>query len=108
MAPRSGRVSRSCVLILTRRPLKKDGDEDYNIHRIILGTHTSNQATDQLMIAEVLLPKPNADIASKEITKVYDEDQQGRSTFSIRGLPRRAWLSKCFPSSNSRRPDYHT
>lgn len=60
------------------RPLKKDGDEDYKIHRIILGTHTSNQATDQLMIAEVLLPKINAESASKEVTKVYDEEQQGK------------------------------
>lgn len=40
---------------------------------MIIGTHTSNQASDQLMIAEVKLPKGS----DKEVTELYDEDRQG-------------------------------
>ena len=31
---------------------------DYTIHRLLLGTHTSGQAQDHLVIASVQIPKP--------------------------------------------------
>ena len=45
---------------------------------MILGTHTSGQAGDQLMIAEVFLPKSPLDMSGKEIAEMYDEDRQGQ------------------------------
>lgn len=51
---------------------------------MILGTHTSGQAGDQLLIAEVLLPKSAVDMAGKEVAELYDEERQG--TLSPPGL----------------------
>ncbi len=51
------------------------------MHRLILGTHTSKQSTDQLMIAEVLLPKSGGEMMGKEVAEMYDEERQGGSTF---------------------------
>lgn len=45
---------------------------------MILGTHTSGQASDQLMIAEVFLPKSGLDMQGQEITDMFDEEKQGR------------------------------
>lgn len=50
-------------------------DEDYTVHRMILGTHTSGQADDHLMIAEVHLPKDG--IEGRDIGELYDEERQG-------------------------------
>ncbi|KAK4685795.1 histone-binding protein RBBP4, partial [Tremellales sp. Uapishka_1] len=50
-------------------------DADYTVHRMILGTHTSGQAPDQLMIAEVFLPKTGVDQTGKEVGDLYDEDR---------------------------------
>ena len=61
-------------------------DADYTVHRIILGTHTSGQAPDHLMIAEVLLPKSPLEIPGKEASDLYDEDRQGWLQ-SIMGAP---------------------
>ena len=47
---------------------------------MLLGTHTSGKGTDQLMIAEVMLPKTATETAGKDITELYDEERQGRST----------------------------
>lgn len=44
---------------------------------MLLGTHTSGQAGDQLMIAEVHLPKGGVDAAGREIAELYDEERQG-------------------------------
>ena len=54
-------------------------DADYTIHRMILGTHTSGQAGDHLMIAEVFLPKSAMDMTRTEVAEMYDEERQGRS-----------------------------
>ncbi|EJT51095.1 H3/H4 histone acetyltransferase [Trichosporon asahii var. asahii CBS 2479] len=51
-------------------------DEDYTVHRMILGTHTSGQADDHLMIAEVHLPKDG--IEGRDIGELYDEERQAR------------------------------
>ncbi|WVW86975.1 histone acetyltransferase type B subunit 2 [Kwoniella bestiolae CBS 10118] len=51
-------------------------DADYTVHRMIIGTHTSGQAKDHLIIAEVLLPKGGMENAGKEVAEMYDEDKQ--------------------------------
>jgi hypothetical protein len=50
---------------------------------MLLGTHTSGKGTDQLMIAEVMLPKTATETAGKDITELYDEERQGVSTYYI-------------------------
>ncbi|ORX37768.1 histone acetyltransferase type B subunit 2 [Kockovaella imperatae] len=47
-------------------------DADYTVQRMILGTHTSSQASDQLLIAEVLLPKAK----DEDVAELYDEEKQ--------------------------------
>lgn len=44
---------------------------------MILGTHTSGQADDHLMVAEVHLPKGGVDAAGRDIAELYDEERQG-------------------------------
>ncbi|KAL7425057.1 Histone acetyltransferase type B subunit 2 [Cryptotrichosporon argae] len=51
-------------------------DADYTVHRMILGTHTSGQSDDHLMIAEVHLPKPGTEAGSKDVADTYDEEKQ--------------------------------
>jgi histone-binding protein RBBP4 len=51
-------------------------DADYTIHRMVLGTHTSGQADDTLMIAEVHLPKGGAESGGRDIAELYDEERQ--------------------------------
>lgn len=43
---------------------------------MILGTHTSGQADDHLMIAEVHLPLSGAEAAGRDISELYDEERQ--------------------------------
>ena len=46
-------------------------DKDFSTHRLLLGTHTSNEAPNYLQIATVQLPKPvTPDTAD------YDEDRE--------------------------------
>ena len=44
---------------------------------MLLGTHTSGKGTDQLMIAEVMLPIVHTQLAGKDLTDLYDEEKQG-------------------------------
>eukprot|EP01038_Epipyxis_sp_PR26KG_P004036 gene4036-5773_t len=46
-------------------------DRDVNIHKLILGTHTSGEEQNYLMIADVLLPLPDADIDARK----YDDER---------------------------------
>lgn len=55
-------------------------DADYTTHRMILGTHTSGQTQDHLMIAEVMLPKSAIDMG-KDVAELYDEEKQGQLPF---------------------------
>ncbi|KAG8529795.1 Histone acetyltransferase type B subunit 2 [Bacidia gigantensis] len=53
-------------------PDKQDmPDKDYSTHRLLLGTHTSNEAQNYLQIAHVQLPKP----VTPE-TADYDEERE--------------------------------
>lgn len=54
-------------------------DTDYTSQRMIIGTHTSGQANDHLIIAEVLLPKKGAEISDKALADLYDEEKQGHT-----------------------------
>ncbi|WWD20256.1 histone acetyltransferase type B subunit 2 [Kwoniella shandongensis] len=51
-------------------------DADYTAHRMIIGTHTSGQANDHLIIAEVRLPKAGVEASGKEVAELYDEEKQ--------------------------------
>lgn len=47
---------------------------------MLLGTHSSGKGVDQLMIAEVMLPKVQGEASGgKDVTALYDEDRQGGS-----------------------------
>jgi histone-binding protein RBBP4 len=52
---------------------------------MILGTHTSGQSDDLLMIAEVILPKGGLEGTGKDVAELYDEEKQGMSN------ARRGW-----------------
>ena len=80
VAPGQGVVSRRTHLDPSAE-LTLNGDSpkdvDYSVHRMILGTHTSNQAGDQLIIAEVLLPKSVPDMNATELADLFDEERHG-------------------------------
>jgi len=46
-------------------------DKDYTVHRLILGTHTSDNDANHLQIATVHLPKPSAEISAEQ----YDDER---------------------------------
>eukprot|EP01147_Barroeca_monosierra_P006473 gene6473-9349_t len=49
----------------------KPEGKDYNVHRIILGTHTSGDEPNHLVIANVQLPTPDAAVDARK----YDEER---------------------------------
>lgn len=51
------------------KDVNKPRDRDVNIHKLLLGTHTSEGETNYLMIADISLPKPDAEI----VAKAYDD-----------------------------------
>lgn len=51
--------------------VRKSPDGDSNIHRLLLGTHTSNTEPNYLMVADVILPTPEAEIDARK----YDDDR---------------------------------
>jgi histone-binding protein RBBP4 len=51
---------------------QKQLDRDVSSHKLLLGTHTSNEEPNYLMVAEVLLPLPETEIDAR----TYD-DQRG-------------------------------
>lgn len=53
-------------------------DREVSSHKLLLGTHTSNEEPNYLMVAEVLLPLPEAEIDAR----TYD-DQRGEVVCSI-------------------------
>lgn len=46
-------------------------DQDFNIHRLVCGTHTSEGAPNYLQIAQVQLPNENAQVDVRK----YDEEK---------------------------------
>ena len=51
------------------KDVNKPSDRDVNIHKLLLGTHTSEDETNYLMIADICLPKADAEI----VAKAYDD-----------------------------------
>ncbi|ORX57400.1 retinoblastoma-binding protein 4 [Hesseltinella vesiculosa] len=48
-------------------------DKDYQIHRMILGTHTNAEEPNYLQIAEVQLPLPSVDIDTRKYDDITNE-----------------------------------
>lgn len=55
-----------------RRP-----DKPYNVHRLLLGTHTSSQAQDYLQIATVHLPKRDESAGAEKLSHANYDDERG-------------------------------
>jgi histone-binding protein RBBP4 len=53
--------------------LSRPPDKEYNVHRMLIGTHTSGNEKNLLQIAAVHLPKPNAELKED----AYDESRGG-------------------------------
>jgi len=54
---------------------RSPADKDYTVHRLLLATHTSGEDNNYLQIAEVHLPKPQADLSLDK----YDDERGGAS-----------------------------
>jgi len=59
-------------MLIVDRP----ADKDYSIHRLILGTHTSDEQ-NHLLIASVQLPNDNVQFDAAQ----YDHDKGGKSAY---------------------------
>jgi histone-binding protein RBBP4 len=51
--------------------VRKSADGETNVHRMLLGTHTSNSEPNYLMVADVILPTPEAEIDARK----YDDER---------------------------------
>jgi histone-binding protein RBBP4 len=51
--------------------VRRSADGESNIHRMLLGTHTSNSEPNYLMVADVTLPTPEAEIDARK----YDDER---------------------------------
>lgn len=71
---------------------------DYTLHRLLLGTHTSGQAQDQLLIAQVAIPK-----AIDGTLQEYDDERGGapQAASSPRAFPEGGWLTWSPPRPSS-------
>lgn len=53
-------------------------DKDYTVQRLLLGTHTSENEPNHLMIAEVTLPKEDVEIDARALGEAWSGAQNGR------------------------------
>ena len=51
--------------------VKRSADGESNIHKLLLGTHTSYSEPNYLMVADVTLPSPEAEIDARK----YDDER---------------------------------
>ena len=51
--------------------VKQSADRETNVHKLLLGTHTSNSEPNYLMVADVTLPSPEAEIDARK----YDDER---------------------------------
>lgn len=54
----------------------RSAGDDYSVHKLLLGTHTSGSEQNHLMIAEVRLPLEDTEIDARK----YDDETQGTSS----------------------------
>jgi hypothetical protein len=52
---------------------RRSAGDDFSVHKLLLGTHTSGAEQNHLMIAEVRLPLEDTEIDARK----YDEESQG-------------------------------
>lgn len=71
MVPGQARVGRLTRCLLHRTYGGSVSDKDYSTHRLLIGTHTSNEAQNYLQIAHVQLPKPVTPDSAD-----YDEERE--------------------------------
>lgn len=60
-------------MIIKCRP----ADKDYTVHRMLMGTHTSDNDNNYVQIATVHLPKPQSELNLEK----YDDERGGMSSF---------------------------
>lgn len=59
--------------------------DDYSVHKLLLGTHTSGAEQNHLMVAEVRLPLEDTEIDARK----YDDESQGKAVLSrVAGISR--------------------
>jgi histone-binding protein RBBP4 len=68
--------------------VKQSADRETNVHKLLLGTHTSNSEPNYLMVADVTLPSPEAEIDARK----YD-DERGEVVSVLRELYAVLWVS---------------
>jgi histone-binding protein RBBP4 len=68
--------------------VKQSADRETNVHKLLLGTHTSNSEPNYLMVADVTLPSPEAEIDARK----YD-DERGEVVSILPGLYAVLWVS---------------
>jgi histone-binding protein RBBP4 len=60
------------LLVCPRACSDRPEGKDFEVHKLILGTHTSNSEPNYLMIAEVTLPSPDAEVDARK----YDDEKK--------------------------------
>lgn len=65
-------------------------DKDYTTQRLLLGTHTSDNEANHLMIAEVVLPKEDVDLDVRDLGETWANVSSGSSVRkpTIKGIER--------------------
>lgn len=64
-----------CSLLPTHSPAcSRPEGKGYNVHRLVLGTHTSADEPNHLLIADVHLPREDAQVDARK----YDDEKGGR------------------------------
>jgi len=51
--------------------VSRPADKEVSVHKLLLGTHTSGDEQNYLMVADVVLPSPEAEIDARK----YDDDK---------------------------------
>lgn len=86
---RSEKTDPSCSILPARyRP----ADKDYTVHRMLIGTHTSDNDNNYVQIATVHLPKPDSELNLEK----YD-DERGGEPGSVAQLAQRLLMRAFLP-----------
>jgi hypothetical protein len=97
------RVSNSQQTVVSLTPVISDTkDPQYSIHKLLLGTHTSEGADNYVLIANVKMPNEDAEIDVRQ----YDEEHGGL-WFVFSGLRSHAMCNRGRRFRRSRRQDFY-
>lgn len=76
MAARQGNVSPPAPASPVHSDTRHSpADKDYTVHRMLIGTHTSDNDNNYVQIATVHLPKPQSELNLEK----YDDERGGAS-----------------------------